>query len=160
MGVILRGRSGEKSQVSSKCSRVRFSEIAFCSPPAPSPSEWHKNAIYVGALSPQCRLCQGEINILSSMPRVEDKVTLCSPREALFRQQGGSSLPWFHVTTCRCFALHPELWLWQQLQQSKGRSKAMLFAPAPLPSSQSRHWQSRLKHSLASCANVSPAVIV
>lgn len=29
VGVILRGGTGEKSQVSSKCSRVRFSEIAF-----------------------------------------------------------------------------------------------------------------------------------
>lgn len=47
MGVILRGRTGEKSQLSSKCSRVRFSEIAFCSVPSP----FHQNNIKMQFMS-------------------------------------------------------------------------------------------------------------
>lgn len=47
MGEILRGGTGEKSQVSSKCSRVRFSEMAFLVPTRPFSTGQHKNVIYI-----------------------------------------------------------------------------------------------------------------
>lgn len=46
-GVIFKSRTGKKSQVSSKCSRVRFSEMSFYFVPSP----FHQNNIKMQFMS-------------------------------------------------------------------------------------------------------------
>lgn len=60
-GVILRGRSGKKSQVSNKCSRVRFSEMARSS--LPSPFQQDIKMQFMSIVTPTALPSRGEINI-------------------------------------------------------------------------------------------------